>query len=162
MGILASIRKYRGRLREYVTGICRALRGSSGEAGDAEKPNMGTIGEQLAERYLRKLGYQIVERSNQSRAGEIDLIAIDRRTVVFVEVKTRRSHERGHPADAVDRDKQRRLVRLALAWLKRQRLLDARVRFDVIAITMADAASSADVRHYQSAFESDLRWQFFA
>jgi len=160
--ILRWIRAIRGRLAEYCRHFGRAWSTAAPCQGEAEPTDLGTTGERIAEQFLRKLGYQIVERSKQSRTGEIDLIAIDRRTVVFVEVKTRRSHERGHPADAVDRDKQRRLVRLALAWLKRQRLLDARVRFDVIAVTLADAESSAELQHYKCAFESDLRWQFFA
>ena len=55
--------------------------------------------------------------------GEMDLIAVDQRTVVFVEVKTRKSHQAGHPAEAVGDAKQRRLTRLALGYLKRHDLL---------------------------------------
>ena len=74
--------------------------------------------------YLRRLGYKIVARRERGRLGELDLVAVDGRTVVFVEVKTRRSHDAGHPAEAVDPEKQRRLTRLALAYLKRHGLLE--------------------------------------
>ena len=82
-------------------------------------PTLGQRGERSAARYLRRKGYKIVARgSRASRAransGELDLVAVDGRTVVFVEVKTRRSTVKGHPAEAVDADKQRRLTRLAL------------------------------------------------
>ena len=74
--------------------------------------SLGARGEAAAARLLKRKGYTIVARSDRSRLGEIDLVAVDKRTVVFVEVKTRPSHDTGHPADAVDEDKQRRLTRL--------------------------------------------------
>ncbi len=85
---------------------------------------LGQRGEAAAARYLKRLGYIIVARSSHIRRGEIDLIAVDGRTIVFVEVKTRVSHDAGHPAEAVDRDKQHRLTRLAMVYLKRHHLLE--------------------------------------
>ena len=66
-------------------------------------------------RYLRRRGYKILARGDCVGGGELDLVALDRRTIVFVEVKTRQSHDAGSPAEAVDRTKQRRLTRLAVA-----------------------------------------------
>src|SRR3954468_5252024 len=80
---------------------------------------LGRRGEDAAARYLKKLGYVIVARGHRDNIGEIDLVAVDGRTVVFIEVKTRTTHDAGHPADAVDEAKQRRLTRLALSYLKR-------------------------------------------
>ena len=77
-------------------------------------------------------------RGSRQPIGEIDLIALDGDTIVFVEVKTRSSHAAGHPTEAITSAKQRQLTRTALAWLKRKKLLDARSRFDVIAITWND------------------------
>ena len=77
--------------------------------------SLGQRGERAAEKHLKQLGYRIVRRGQRSSAGEIDLVAVDGRTVVFVEVKTRTSHDAGHPAEAVDDRKQQRLSRLA-AW----------------------------------------------
>ena len=69
--------------------------------------SLGQRGEDAAAKFLRKLGYIIVARGHRDRIGEIDLIAVEGRTVVFVEVKTRSSQDAGHPAEAVDDDKQR-------------------------------------------------------
>jgi len=80
--------------------------------------SLGQRGEDAAAKFLRKLGYVIVARGHRDRIGEIDLIAVDGRTVVFVEVKTRTSQDAGHPADAVDEHKQRQLTRLALAYIE--------------------------------------------
>jgi putative endonuclease len=116
--------------------------------------SLGQRGEDAAATFLRKLGYIIVARGHRDRIGEIDLVAVDGRTVVFIEVKTRTSQDAGHPADAVDEDKQRQLTRLALAYMKRHDLLECSARFDVVAITWPDARSKPKIEHFQNAFES--------
>ena len=115
---------------------------------------LGQRGEDIAARYLRKLGYIIVARGQRDAIGEIDVIAVDGRTVVFIEVKTRTSHDAGHPADAVDEDKQRRLTRLALAYLKRHDLLECSARFDVVAVTWPAEDGRPTIEHFQNAFEA--------
>jgi putative endonuclease len=67
--------------------------------------SLGQRSERAAERYLRHKGYKIVARRERGRLGELDLVAVDGRTVVFIEVKTRTSHSAGHPAEAVGPDK---------------------------------------------------------
>src|SRR5436190_20007143 len=115
--------------------------------------SLGQRGEEAAAKFLRKLGYIIVARGHRDRIGEIDLIAVDGRTVVFVEVKTRTSQDAGHPADAVDEDKQRQLTRLALAYMKRHDLLECSARFDVVAVTWP-ARGKPTIEHFKSAFEA--------
>ena len=115
---------------------------------------LGRRGENAAARYLRRLGYVIVARGHRGLIGEIDLIAVDGRTLVFVEVKTRTSQDAGHPADAVDADKQRRLTRLALSYMKRHDLLENPARFDVVAVTWPDKGSRPVIEHFQDAFEA--------
>ena len=119
-------------------------------------------GERAAERYLRRLGYKIVARRDRGRLGELDLVAVDGRTVVFVEVKTRRSHDTGHPAEAVDHEKQTRLTRLALAYLKRHELLEYPARFDVLAITWPAGSKRPQIDHIQNAFPAVGRGQMFS
>ena len=114
---------------------------------------LGLRGEDAAARYLRKLGYIIVARGHRDNIGELDLVAVDGRTVVFIEVKTRTSHDAGHPADAVDEAKQRRLTRLALSYMKRHDLLECSARFDVIAVTWPDRGRPT-IEHFKSAFEA--------
>ena len=125
-------------------------------------PLLGDQGERIAERFLRRQGYRVVGRSVRSEWGEIDLIAVHQRTIVFVEVKTRRSLGSGHPAEAVDDEKQRRLTRLALVWLKRNKLLEYRSRFDVVAVTINGPCGTERIEHIQNAFPSYGRWQMFS
>ena len=123
--------------------------------------SLGQQGERAAERHLRRAGYRIVARRDRGRLGEIDLVALDGRTIVFVEVKTRRSHDAGRPADAVGLEKQRRLTRLALAYLKRHELLEYRSRFDVVAVTWPKGAKRPTIEHYRNAFEAVGRGQMY-
>jgi uncharacterized protein (TIGR00252 family) len=76
-------------------------------------PTLGERGERAAAKLLRRLGYQIITTRRRHRYGEVDVIAVDDQTVVFVEVKTRRSDQHGRPAEAVDATRQARLTRAA-------------------------------------------------
>ncbi len=122
---------------------------------------LGNRGERAAAKYLKRQGYRILARQSRSRIGEIDLIALDGDTVVFVEVKTRSSHAAGHPSEGVTPAKQKQLTRAALVWLKHRRLLNHRGRFDVIAITWGDGSSPV-IEHYKNAFEPVGTSQMFS
>ena len=122
----------------------------------------GSRGELAAERYLKRKGYKIVGRGERGNIGELDLVAVDGRVVVFVEVKTRRTHRTGHPAEAVDDEKQRRLTRLGLAYLKRHGLLEHSARFDVVAITWPDDDEPPVIEHFVNAFEPVGEGQMFS
>lgn len=113
---------------------------------------LGPRGEAAAARYLRRRGYRIVARGDHSPIGEIDLVAVDGRTVVFVEVKTRASRDAGSPADAVNEQKQRRLTRLALSYMKRHDLLEYPARFDVVAVIWPANARRPEIEHFPAAF----------
>lgn len=113
---------------------------------------LGNRGENAAVKFLRGLGYRILARNCRNHWGEIDIIARDGDWIVFVEVKTRSTHAAGHPAEAVTTRKQTQLTKLALAWLKKRRLLDHRARFDVVAITWPEASSQPAIQHYIHAF----------
>jgi putative endonuclease len=128
-----------------LAAVCRWLR---------RPQTLGQRGEAAAARYLRRLGYTIIATGQRLRQGEIDLVAVDGRTLVFVEVKTRTSTQAGHPADAVDVEKQRRLTRLALAYLRRHDLLDCPTRFDVVAVTWPDEDRPPRIEHFKGAFSA--------
>jgi len=121
---------------------------------------LGERGERAAARYLRRRGYKIVGSRERDRLGEIDLVAVDGRTIVFVEVKTRRSTDAGEPVEAITPDKQARLSRLALAYLKRHGLLEYRARIDVISVLWPADQKRPTIEHYQNAFEPRLRGSF--
>jgi len=89
-------------------------------------------------------------------------VAVDRDTIVFVEVKTRTSADAGDPSEAVGADKQRRLTHLALGWLKRHGLMEQPARFDVVAITWPEGCRRPQVEHYPNAFEATGPRGFFS
>ncbi|MBS1820145.1 MAG: YraN family protein [Acidobacteria bacterium] len=113
---------------------------------------LGEIGENLACEELVRRGYEILVRRWRLRGGEIDIIALDGRSVVFVEVKTRAGAEYGTGADAITWQKRRRMVGLAAHFMARERLLDRAVRFDVVSIALADDGPRIEV--YQGAFDA--------
>jgi putative endonuclease len=102
---------------------------------------LGARGEKLACRFLRRNGYKILYRNFRGRTGgEIDIVCRDHDTLVFVEVKTRASEDFGRPFDAVDRDKQKRISRGGLAWLRLLDDPDILFRFDVVEVIIAKDA----------------------
>jgi putative endonuclease len=111
---------------------------------------LGDAGEDLAAAALKKQGYKILERNYVTPLGEIDLIARQGQTVVVVEVKTRKSTRFGSPQEAVSLAKQQRLRRLADYYLKDKRLAETPVRFDVVAVTLAEGEPQVEI--IQNAF----------
>ncbi|HSP46393.1 MAG TPA: YraN family protein [Chthoniobacterales bacterium] len=100
---------------------------------------LGQRGENLACRFLRRNGYKILYRNFRGRTGgEIDVVCRDDDTLVFVEVKTRTREDFGRPLDAVDRDKQKRISRGGLAWLRLLDNPDILFRFDVVEVIIAE------------------------
>lgn len=106
---------------------------------------LGSLGEDRAEELLRKRGYRILERNYKCPFGEVDIVAQEGGSVVFVEVKTRRGSRFGSPKEAVDRRKIRRLSKVASFYLKEKRLMDMPARFDVVSILLADGREEIEV-----------------
>lgn len=102
-----------------------------------EELPLGRAGERAAEKYLKRNGYRIVARNFRAAGAEIDLVAMDGDTLVFVEVKTRRSRIAGAPEEAVDERKQLRMRRAAEAFLVQYRAGDKDLRFDIVAVDAA-------------------------
>ena len=115
------------------------------------KQLLGREGEKIAERYLKKKGYKLVERNYRCLSGEVDLIVLDRRVIVFVEVKTRSDDRFGTPFEAVEARKQQKMIRAAQFFLHAKGLQQREARFDVIGITWLDGAPQ--VEHIQNAFD---------
>jgi putative endonuclease len=129
-----------------------------GRGTGTARESSGDYGERLAARHLESNGFVILERRYRTRLGEIDLIARDGEWLVFVEVKCRRGTDKGHPLEAVDARKQRRLIRLAEAYLaeprRRSRSSQAspRIRFDVVAVIDRRPDGDPVVEHVAHAF----------
>lgn len=122
----------------------------------------GSRSERAASAFLRTLGYRIVQHNFTCELGEIDIIALDGRTVVFVEVRSTERADSQTAALSVDLKKQQRLTRLALYYLKRHRLLDCAARFDVLAISWPADQKAPTIAHFLNAFEGTDRFQMFS
>lgn len=121
----------------------------------------GEQGERAAARFLRRLGYRIVVTRRRLRYGEIDVIAVDHRTVVFVEVKTRRSAAI-RPALSVDAVRRQRMSRAAVAFLKSHGLLQkCPARFDIVEVIWPAGNPRPTVVHHLNAFQAEGQGQFF-
>jgi putative endonuclease len=113
----------------------------------------GARGEKLAGRFLRSHGYKILYRNFRARGGgEIDIVCRDGDTLVFVEVKTRRGEDFGRPIEAVDRQKQLRVSKGGLAWLRMLDNPDIVFRFDVVEVLLPDEGNP-QLELIQDAFE---------
>lgn len=119
--------------------------------GKLSKQQLGRLGEKLGARFLRRRGYRIVTRNYACSAGEIDLIALDRDSVVFVEVKARRDDAAARPEDAVNFHKRRRLTAAAKCYLLQTGAQARPCRFDVISVMLRDGCKP-EVEHFLDAF----------
>jgi putative endonuclease len=111
----------------------------------------GQHSEALTVRYLKKKGYKIVAQNYRTKLGEIDIIAKEKGTLVFVEVKARRSANFGSPKAAVTRQKQRKISMVALAYLKATHQLQAEARFYVVSVDYTAAQPVIEI--VKNAFE---------
>lgn len=110
-----------------------------------ERLELGEFGEDLALKKIKRLGYKEIVRNYRCPLGEIDLIAKDGDTLVFIEIKTRRGRSLGYAKEAVDAKKKRKLSKVALAYLKTNRCVGARARFDVVAVSLGRGKPEIEV-----------------
>jgi putative endonuclease len=115
---------------------------------------LGSKGEDLAVQYLKKKGFKVIERNYHCSAGEIDLIAREGNTLVFVEIKARSSSDYGLPQEAVDRFKQKKMIEVARAYMAERHLTeDIAARFDVVAVHLTP--TGPDIELIKDAFQGE-------
>jgi putative endonuclease len=117
----------------------------------ADRKSIGIQGEEIAAEYLKGQRYRVIETNFRCRCGEIDIVARDGNTLVFVEVKTRRTSSYGPPQLSVTQFKQRQISKAALTYLTKSRLTEMNARFDVISIVLTGERSVVD--HIKNAFD---------
>ncbi len=116
--------------------------GSRGDFEDGEwKGRVGRIGEDLAVKYLSRQGMKVLHRNFRGpRGGEVDVVCRDGEVLAFVEVKTRTTLDFGRPAAAVNKPKQRLIIRGAMAWMRMLDYPDINFRFDIVEVVASDGA----------------------
>ena len=122
----------------------------------------GSRSERAAARFLRTLGYRILEHNFTCDLGEIDIVALDGQCIVLVEVRSTESADTSAPAHSVDAKKQQRLTRMALYYMKARRLLEYSVRFDVLAMSWPATQAEPTIVHYPNAFDATDRFQMYS
>ncbi len=127
-----------------------------GEAGADRRQRRGRAGEEIACRRLERRGYRILARNWRTRYGELDIVARRGGVLAFIEVKTRNDRAMGEPFEAVTAAKQRRIRRMAEAWLQAHAATaaagDCDYRFDVISIVLDEHGGAGEYRHLVDAF----------
>ena len=117
------------------------------------RPRPGQAGEEAAEKELRRRGMTLLERNVRAAGGEIDLVALDGETLVFVEVKSRSSTAFGDPAEAVDARKRQNIVRAARSLLQGKGLLGRPRRYDVASVLLDERGRALSIRWTEGAFD---------
>jgi putative endonuclease len=115
------------------------------------RKRLGQEGEVIAEKFLKKKGYKLVQRNYRCKTGEVDLIALDGKVIVFVEVKTRTDHRFGSPFEAVETHKQRKMIQAAQFFLHERKLEQRDARFDVVGVSWPTGRPV--IEHIENAFE---------
>jgi putative endonuclease len=116
-----------------------------------ERLDLGKLGEELALKKVRRLGYKKIVQNYRCPLGEVDLIARDGDTLVFIEIKTRKGKSIDYAKEAVNDRKKRQLSKTALAYMKSNNCCDTKARFDVVAINLRDGKPQIEV--LQNAFD---------
>lgn len=115
--------------------------------------DIGTLGETLAEKYIKNQGYIILEKNFRCKIGEIDIIGKDKEHIAFVEVKSRYNDDYGRPAEAVNYYKQRKLYKTAEFYIMKNKLFNFSFRFDVIEIFLKLQSNRYELRLIKDAFQ---------
>jgi putative endonuclease len=118
------------------------------------KIQLGQIGEKAAVAFLERQGYGILQCNFRNKLGEIDIVAKDKDTLCFIEVKTRKTDAFGSPFESVTKVKQRKIIHVALSYLKAQGRSEANVRFDVVSVIAGDE-EGPQVEIIKNAFEAN-------
>ena len=113
---------------------------------------IGKQGEQIAQKYLRRKRYKLLETNFRCAVGEIDIIAKDQHVVVFVEVRTRTSDTFMPPYNTVRYSKKKQVKRVARFYISKHNLVNTQFRFDVIGITLDPQTDDYDIAHIPNAF----------
>lgn len=121
------------------------------------RQQLGKKGEDLAVEHLQKYGYKIIARNYKNKIGELDIIASQKKTLVFVEVKTKTEDEFGNPLEMIDWKKQRKLIKCIQYYLLQNKIdpsdAEINLRIDAISVEMDYQGNLIDLEHIENAVE---------
>ncbi len=121
---------------------------------------LGSKGEDIATKFLKKKGYKILQRNYRCKYGEIDIIAERDNIIAFIEVRTVQTEDFGIPQDFITNAKTDHISKSALNYIKKECLFDRSCRFDLIAITFSPTLSQPKIEHIENAFELSNRYKY--
>jgi putative endonuclease len=124
------------------------------------KKQVGDKGEDIAADFLKDKGYNIIQRNYRCRYGEIDIIAEHDRTIIFAEVRTRRTETFGSPQGSITSSKIDKISKTALCYIQEKNLIEQACRFDVIAITYSKGSQKPNIIHIENAFEISRKYMY--
>jgi len=124
------------------------------------RKKIGNEGEKLAEKYLKRKGYKIIQKNYRCKLGEIDIIAEQNKVIVFVEVRTKQSEKLGLPQYSINTAKKGQISKAALWYIKEKKIVNQTCRFDVIAITYPSNSQEPHIEHIENAFELDRKYNY--
>jgi len=119
----------------------------------------GTRSERAAGKFLRRLGYRILRFNYLCPGGELDIVALDERCLVFAEVRSTAGPDPERPAQSIDERKQLRMTRAAVHFIQRHGLRDPQCRFDILIICWPPDTSVPQIQHFPHAFEAVGKFQ---
>ncbi len=121
------------------------------------KLEIGRKGEEAAVNLLKRRGYKIIEQNYKNKLGEIDIIAKDKKTLCFIEVKTRTNLKFGYPQEAVTAAKQKKINKVALSYLKQYNLFNIPARFDIVSV-VSNNQNKFDIEIIKDAFSLEGKY----
>jgi putative endonuclease len=115
--------------------------------------DIGSLGEDISESYLKNLGYKILDKNFRCKCGEIDLIAVNKGYICFIEVKTRYGINFGMPAESVSSSKQHKIYKTAEVYIMKKNIVNFNYRFDVMEVILNHGNNDFLVNHIEDAFQ---------
>jgi putative endonuclease len=111
---------------------------------------LGKFGEKIASEYLQKKGFKIISTNFKKKHGDIDIVAYDHETLVFIEVKTRSNDEYGQPEDTINTYKIKRLIQSANYYCLTNNIRNKSLRIDIISIKVPENIKKITIKHFQN------------
>lgn len=114
--------------------------------------DIGNLGEEIAKEYLEKKGYKILDQNYKNKIGELDIVAMDGSTFVFIEVKTKTSERFGRPEEMVNFWKQKKLLAVSKLYVLEKKIENKKMRIDVLTVSF-NSFGEPKIEHFENAVE---------